>query len=137
MLATKLFDRRPTGYSLTTDGVALMLEAEEMERNAVGILSNRGDPRIALTGTIRIGTPEAFGTYCLGDRISVLSCAHPELTIELVAMPRAFSLSKREADLAIALSYAHPRHGLSRPAITAVEELADCTAGLFPLVKIP
>ena len=60
VLATKLFDRRPTGYSLTADGVALMPAAEAMETNAVGILANRSDPRIALTGTIRVGTPEAF-----------------------------------------------------------------------------
>jgi len=124
MLATKLFDRRPTGYSLTPEGVALMPAAEAMETNAVGILSNRGDPRIALSGTIRVGTPEAFGTYCLGERISALSAAHPELTIELVAMPRAFSLSKREADLAIALS--RPPRGRLH-----AQKLTDYELGLY------
>lgn len=124
MLATKLFDRRPTGYSLTADGMALMPRAEEMETNAVGILSNRSDPRIALSGTIRIGTPEAFGTYCLGERIGALSDAYPGLKIELVAMPRAFSLTKREADLAI---------GLSRPPSGRLhaQKLADYELGLY------
>ncbi len=124
MLATKLFDRRPTGYSLTTDGMALMPRAEEMETGAVGILSSRADPRIALTGTIRVGTPEAFGTYCLGDRIGALSDAYPGLTIELVAMPRAFSLTKREADLAIALS--RPPSGRLH-----AQKLADYELGLY------
>lgn len=124
VLASKLFDRRPTGYSLTPDGVALMPRAEAMETNAVGILSNRGDPRIALTGTMRVGAPEAFGTFCLGDRIGVLSVAHPELTIELVAMPRAFSLSKREADLAIALS--RPPQGRLH-----AQKLTDYELGLY------
>ena len=124
VLATKLFDRRPTGYSLTADGVALMPAAEEMKTKAVGILSKRSDPWIALTGTIRIGTPEAFGTYCLGERISALSSAHPGLTIELVAMPRAFSLSKREADLAIALS--RPPRGRLH-----AQKLTDYELGLY------
>lgn len=124
MLATKLFDRRPTGYSLTRDGVALVPAAEAIETTAVGILSNRGDPRIALTGTIRVGTPEAFGTYCLGERIGALSAAHPGLTIELVAMPRAFSLSKREADLAIALS--RPPRGRLH-----AQKLTDYELGLY------
>lgn len=124
MLATKLFDRRPTGYSLTADGVALMPQAEAIETAAVGILSSRADPRIALTGTIRVGTPEAFGTFCLGERIGELSAAHPGLMIELVAMPRAFSLSKREADLAI---------GLSRPPSGRLhaQKLADYELGLY------
>ncbi|WP_454918831.1 LysR family transcriptional regulator [Xanthobacter sediminis] len=124
VLATRLFDRRPTGYSLTTDGAALLSQAETMEATALGILSNQTDPRMALTGTIRVGTPEAFGTYCLGDRIGALAAAYPGLTLELVAMPRAFSLSKREADLAI---------GLSRPPSGRLhaQKLTDYELGLY------
>lgn len=124
MLSTKLFDRRPTGYSLTADGAALLPRAEAMETTAVGILSNPADPRSVLNGTIRVGTPEAFGTYCLGDRIGALAGTHPGLTLELVAMPRAFSLSKREADLAI---------GLSRPPSGRLhaQKLTDYELGLY------
>ena len=41
--------------------------------------------------------------------IGRLSAAHPDLKIELVATPRSFSLSRREADIAIGLS--RPTHG--------------------------
>ena len=103
-LGAKLFDRRPTGYGLSTEGELLLPRAEEIERAALGIWLDRVDPAVGLTGSVRIGAPEAFGTFCLAERIGELSARHPGLSIELVATPRAFSLSKREADLAISLT---------------------------------
>ena len=103
-LGAKLFDRRPTGYDLSAEGERLLPRAEEIERAALGIWFDRVDPAVGLTGSVRIGAPEAFGTFCLAERIGDLSALHPSLSIELVATPRAFSLSKREADLAIALT---------------------------------
>jgi DNA-binding transcriptional LysR family regulator len=50
--------------------------------------------------SIRIATPEGFGTYFLAPLLNKLTQAHPELEIELVAVPGAVSLFKREADLA-------------------------------------
>ena len=60
-------------------------------------------------GSVRIGTPEGFGTYFLAPQLSLLGAQHPHLNIELVANPRSFSLSKREADIAI--SMARPSQG--------------------------
>jgi DNA-binding transcriptional LysR family regulator len=90
----------------------------------LGIWSDRVDPIVGLTGSVRIGAPEAFGTFCLAERIGELSAEHPGLSIELVATPRAFSLSKREADLAI---------GLSRPATGRLHarKLGDYELGLY------
>lgn len=123
-LGAKLFDRRPTGYSLSPEGEALLPRAEEIERAALGIWSDRVDPVAGLTGSVRIGTPEAFGTFCLAPRIGEFAAAHPGLSIELVATPRVFSLSKREADLAI---------GLSRPATGRLHarKLGDYELGLY------
>ena len=123
-LGVRLFDRRPTGYDLSAEGEQLLPRAEDIERAALGIWSERVDPEVGLTGSVRIGTPEAFGTFCLADRLGELSAQHPGLSIELVAMPRAFSLSKREADLAI---------GLSRPATGRLHarKLGDYELGLY------
>jgi DNA-binding transcriptional LysR family regulator len=123
-LGAKLFDRRPTGYDLSPEGEQLLPRAEEIESAALGIWSDRVDPVVGLTGSVRIGTPEAFGTFCLAERIGELSAQHPGLSIELVATPRAFSLSKREADVAI---------GLSRPATGRLHarKLGDYELGLY------
>src|SRR5262249_18490819 len=50
------------------------------------------------------GAPDGFGTTVLAPAIGKLAAAHPELEIDLVATPTVFSLSKREADIAIALA---------------------------------
>lgn len=62
------------------------------------------DGDLALAGAVRIGAPDGFGSSFLAPRIGTLCERHPDLEVQLVAMPRVFSLSKREADIAISLS---------------------------------
>ncbi|EJL87908.1 transcriptional regulator [Herbaspirillum sp. CF444] len=99
-----LFDRRSAGYSLTAEGERLVVDAEAMESLAVRIRARQDDPAQGLTGSIRIGTPEAWGTYFLAPQLNLLAQQHPELEVELIANPRMFSLSKREADIAVSMT---------------------------------
>lgn len=108
-LGVKLFDRRATGYTLTQEGEALMSEAESIESISLRLQTRLQDAQHSVSGTLRIGTPEGFGTWFLAERLPRLIADHPLLEIELVANPRNFSLSKREADLSIAMS--RPDHG--------------------------
>ena len=103
-LGIRLFDRRPVGYLLTPEGELVLPRAEAAERAALLVWSGGIGDGSEVSGTVRMGTPEAFGTFCLAGRLGQLAVRHPGLTIELVAMPRSFSLSKREADVAIGLS---------------------------------
>jgi DNA-binding transcriptional LysR family regulator len=103
-LQTRLFDRTPTGYALTISGETLVSQAEEIERLTIDIGSRLANAHSALAGPIRIATPEGFGTYFLPPLLNKLTQAHPELEIELVAVPGAVSLFKREADLAVMIS---------------------------------
>jgi DNA-binding transcriptional LysR family regulator len=75
-----------------------------MERTALTALDETRGDGPAVPGTVRIGAPDGFGSYFLARRIATLCREHPKLTVELVAMPRVFSLSKREADIAIGLT---------------------------------
>ena len=52
---------------------------------------------------MRIGAPDGFGAFFLAPRIGDLIHRHPQLELQIVAMPRVFSLSRREADIAIGL----------------------------------
>jgi DNA-binding transcriptional LysR family regulator len=53
---------------------------------------------------VRIGAPDGFGSHFLAPRIGRLAESHPNLEIQLIALPRIFNLTKREADVAIGLS---------------------------------
>jgi DNA-binding transcriptional LysR family regulator len=108
-LKAKLFERRPQGYALTEHGERLLAKAETMETQALAVSSEIGGADLALSGIVRVGTPDGFGTMFLASRTAGLAAQYPDLEIQLVAMPRLLSLSKREADVAVSL--APPKEG--------------------------
>lgn len=103
-LGAQLFDRRTSGSSLTEAGERLLEMAEQMDQLAVSAAQSIGDAKLEATGAVRIGTPDGFGTKFLAPRLGELCSRHPDLSVELVAMPREFSLSRREADIAVSLT---------------------------------
>lgn len=101
VLQTRLFERRPMGYVPTPAAERLLADAEAMETLVIGLRARMTDQVHGLTGAVRIGAPEGFGTSFLAPRIGYLALTHPGLEIELIANPRVVSLSKREADIAV------------------------------------
>jgi DNA-binding transcriptional LysR family regulator len=119
-----LFDRSPTGYGLTDQGRRLMPIAEEMERLALGAGEAIGGTAASVEGVVRIGSPEGFGSYFLAPRIAGLKARFPRLTVQLVAAPAVFSLSKRDADIVVSVS--RPPAGRLK-----VSKLIDYDLGLY------
>ncbi|MGD1876689.1 MAG: LysR family transcriptional regulator [Kiloniellaceae bacterium] len=108
-LDARLFDRNPKGYSLTEVGQRLLPSAEAMETTTLQAQSQLQGRDDSLDGVVRLGAPDGFGSFFLAPRIHKLARRHPKLEIQLVAMPRVISLSKREADLTIAIT--RPKSG--------------------------
>jgi DNA-binding transcriptional LysR family regulator len=123
-LKAKLFERRPQGYALTEHGERLLAKAEAMETQALAVSSEIGGADLALSGTVRIGTPDGFGTFFLAPRMAGFAAQYSDLEIQLVAMPRLLSLSKREADVAVSL--APPKEGK-----IVARKLTDYRLGLY------
>ena len=103
-LGAKLFDRSPQGYALTDAGSSLLAHAQAMESQASAAAEEIGGHSDLLSGTVRIGAPDGVSNYLLIDACDALSRDNPDLQVQVVALPRTFSLSKREADLAISVS---------------------------------
>lgn len=57
----------------------------------------------AISGSVRVGAPDGLGNYFLAETLGSLAARLPNLIIQLVPLPRTFSLSRREADIAITL----------------------------------
>ncbi|WP_226575373.1 LysR family transcriptional regulator [Acuticoccus sediminis] len=123
-LQTKLFERGSSGYALTADGLALLKHAETIESTMFSIQSDVGAARTEASGVVRIGAPDGFGTAILSPAIGRLQRDNPDLEIQLVALPRSFSTSRREADIAIGLS--HPDRGRLH-----VRRLTDYELGVY------
>ena len=101
VLGTRLFDRSPRGLAPTDAAATLIAHAERVERELILAAGSVGQRDTEVTGTVRLATPEIFGTYLVAPHIAELRARHPKLMLELAPETRTISLSKREADIAI------------------------------------
>lgn len=108
-LNAKLLERHTSGCTLTEAGESLVSAAERAESEFLRVGSTIGGATEAITGTVRVGAPDGLGNYFLADHLGTLAARHPRLVIQLVPLPRTFSLSRREADIAITLD--RPKQG--------------------------
>lgn len=102
-LKTTLLNRRTNGSELTQAGEEFLLAAERMETEMLNAHAHLADADIAIAGTVRIGAPDGFGVNFLSPRLARFSLHYPDLTLQLVPVPRSFSLSRREVDIAISV----------------------------------
>ncbi|MDB5530639.1 MAG: LysR family transcriptional regulator [Devosia sp.] len=101
-LGARLFVRKTNGSDLSSEGEKFLVHAERIESEMLAAREAAGaDSGIA--GTVRVGAPDGFGVAFLAPRIGELVERHQGLRIELVPVPRTFSLSRREADIAVTL----------------------------------
>lgn len=122
-LGSTLFRRKTNGTELTAQGERFLVQAELMESASLAAAEAAGADS-SLEGVVRIGAPDGFGVAFLAPRIGELTERHPGLRIELVPVPRAFSLSRREADIAVTLE--RPREGR-----LVARKLTDYSLGLY------
>ncbi len=103
-----LFVKSPQGYVLTEDGARLLPQAEAAE--AALLAANEGfdvqgrGPGGQLTGQVRIGAPDGCANFLLPQVCTRIARDNPGLDIQIIALPRVFNLSRREADMAISVS---------------------------------
>ena len=102
-LDARLFQKSPQGYAVTEAGLRLIPHAEQAE----AALRAAGEVMLGpegLTGQVRIGAPDGCANYLLPQIIAGICDDNPGLEVQIVALPRVFNLSKREADMAIGVS---------------------------------
>ncbi len=99
-----LFVKSPQGYTLTEAGAQLMERAEAAERAMRLATSEVAVQSDQLTGQIRIGAPDGCANFLLPQVCARIIADNPGLDIQIVALPRVFNLSRREADMAIGVS---------------------------------
>ncbi len=122
-VGARLLDRTTKGCALTVDGQELFAMAERIEAEMLSGLSQVGAQE-GIAGTVRIGTPDGFGSAFLAPRLGIFRERYPDLRVQLVPVPRSFSLSEREADVAIMVG--RPQKGRLR-----VQKLVDYSLGLY------
>lgn len=113
-LGARLFLKSNSGYTLTPSGERLQKLAEKIECGhlmAADVARNANAP---IEGVVRIGSPDGLGSTFLIPRMRSLTQKHSKLCAEFITTTRTFSLSKREADIAIGFSRAEHARIVSR-----------------------
>lgn len=123
-LGARLFDRSTRGCRLTDAGEVFFATAERIEAEMLTAAAQLNAADQALTGVVRIGAPDGLGSAFLAPRLGRLAERHPQLRVQLAPLPRNFSLSAREADLAVLISRPQKGRLVSR-------KLVDYTLGLY------
>jgi len=103
-LGARLFERTPDGYVLTVAGETFLPRAERMEEEGLAAVREVAGHEVRLAGTVRLTSPETFGSRFLASRLAGFQRRYPDIHLELVADNRALSLSRREADVALRLA---------------------------------
>ncbi|WP_299842368.1 LysR family transcriptional regulator [uncultured Roseovarius sp.] len=99
-----LFAKSPTGYALTDAGQRLMGHAVRVEQAMEDAAEEMRGTTGSLSGQIRIGAPDGSANFLLPQVCERIADDNPDLDIQLVALPRVFNLTRREADMVVAVS---------------------------------
>lgn len=123
-LDTQLFLRTEKGCRLTPAGEALLPYAEQVETTAMSLVEHIHGKDSQLSGTIRIGAPDGLGNCFLATHLGQFQERHPQLEIELIAVPIYYSLTKREIDILITITKPTSSNIVAR-------KITDYRLGLF------
>lgn len=123
-LGAKLLVRRTHGSELTDAGAALVEALERVEAELLAAQGRLQGTDSGVAGVVRIGAPDGFAVGFLAPRLAALVERHPALRLQLVPTPRGFSLSRREADLAVMVG--RPERGR-----LVAKKLTDYSLGLY------
>jgi DNA-binding transcriptional LysR family regulator len=110
VLGTQLFERMPGKLIPTEAGRAVARRAEDVEREIGALISAISGRDHLAARPVRVTAVPAIVNRILIRALPALLKRYPDLHVELIADPRDFSLTRREADIALRL--ARPRREL-------------------------
>ncbi len=106
LLAVKLFDRSRKGITIRHEAQGLLKHIEQMDRHAGSIEDAIARGGNDASQVVRIATMEGIASGYLARCLPALSQFGQNLKIELVSIPQAVDLNRKEAD--IFLSFFNP-----------------------------
>jgi DNA-binding transcriptional LysR family regulator len=77
--------------------------AERIESTVYAAAEELGGHNRMLSGQVRLGATEGFGTFVLAPHIAHFCAQHPHISVDMLPMPRFVNLSKHEADISVSI----------------------------------
>ena len=112
-LGTRLFDRSPTGLTLTAAGEAAVPLAEQVELDVAGLLRALAGRDSAPRGTVHLTAPETL-VPLLVEPLATLRARFGAIDLRVSFADRYFDLARLEADVAVRPSPEPPQDAVGR-----------------------
>jgi molybdate transport repressor ModE-like protein len=109
----RLFERARDGYAPTPAGEAALAAAAEILEQLCDLERRLAGQDLRPAGTVRMTTTETL-LDLMGPVIAALRAEHPEILVELVVTNAFFTLTKRDADVALRPAAAAPESLVGR-----------------------
>jgi len=104
----RLFDRTGNGYELSVPGADIFEAVQNVEEDINGIDRKISGRDRRLTGPLRITCTEVMANLYLTPHLMRFLDEHPEIDLSILCTFQHLSLSRREADVAIRMTYQPP-----------------------------
>ncbi len=141
-LGTSLFNRTPDGFQLTAAGEETLPIAERVEREMHHLERQVLGRDAQVSGVLRFSTIDVLAAY-LAPAIGEFKIKYPKVELQLLIQSDYASLARREADVALRLTYSPPEYAFGRRiasvryAAYAHRDLVDRVGGDAPLSAYP
>lgn len=109
----RLLLRTPAGWEITTEGRQVFEIAEEIEHSLAKLVSQ--EPDAAVSGTVRIGAPEAFTGHIAVPALAKIQQQHPALDVELFTSTQRARQNRSGLDLEIVVGKPEVPRAWERP----------------------
>ncbi|MGR8946757.1 MAG: LysR family transcriptional regulator [Gammaproteobacteria bacterium] len=100
-IGTKLFDRTPDGYQITSAGENILSSAKKMDEEVNNIRRTIVGGDSKLEGPIVVTLPDIAAIHIYMDDFASFQKIYPKISLEIRTSYEVFDLSRREADVAI------------------------------------
>ncbi len=100
-LGVRLFERHREGYAMTPAGEQIRRLAARMDEEVAGLERRLLGRDMRLSGSVRVTTTDTLLLMLLTPILAAFREDQPEIELEVAVSNTFFSLSKREADIAI------------------------------------
>ena len=100
-MGVRFFDRARDGYTATTAAEEVSALVRRLRNEILGVERRIAGRDLRPSGTLRITTTDALLFGWLSASLREFRTAYPDIRLELVVSNDVFSLSRREADIAV------------------------------------
>ncbi len=106
MLATRLIERKTSGYELTEAGEELKLSASKVEVEILDVEGALSGQETGVSGELRVTAINNMASSILMPMFTRFSAVYPDIELHIVVSNKFARLAERDADIAIRLTNA-------------------------------